>query len=134
MACSGAFTLKPASARTASWLSPASAIPKAARATERANVGRRCCRKTCHFERREICSLATTNGRGYRIGKKHVGRVPSPAQRSEAPQIGIYARPGELRPDEASGPTSASKHETIQNKESAMRYQLSIIIVLFLML
>jgi len=37
--------------------------------------------------------------------------VPSPARRSEAPQIGIYARPGELRPDEASGPTSASKHE-----------------------
>ena len=43
--------------------------------------------------------------------KTRRGRVPSPAQRSEAPQIGIYARPGELRPDEASGPTSASKHE-----------------------
>src|SRR5438046_7000203 len=37
--------------------------------------------------------------------------MPSPARRCEAPQIGIYARPSELSPDEASGPTSASKHE-----------------------
>src|SRR5207244_13146722 len=86
MACSGAFTLKPASARTANWLNPVSAIPRAARATERANVGRSCCRKTCHFERREICFLATRNCRGFRIGQKHVGAggLARPADRSFA--------------------------------------------------
>src|SRR5213080_784887 len=73
MACSGASTLKLALARMASWLSPASAIPKAARATEPANVGRSCCRGTYHFERRAICFLATRNCRGFRIGQKHVG-------------------------------------------------------------
>ncbi len=86
MACSGASTLKPALARMASWLSPASAIPKAARATERANVGRSCCRETYHFERREICFLATRNCRGFRIGQKHVGAgaLTRPAERSSA--------------------------------------------------
>src|SRR5947208_12021170 len=77
---------QPASARTANWLNPVSAIPRAARATEPANVGRSCCRKTCHFERREICFLATRNCRGFRIGQKHVGAgaLTRPAERSSA--------------------------------------------------
>src|SRR3989442_3011413 len=91
MACSGAFTLKPASARTANWLNPVSAIPRTARATEPANVVRSCCRKTCHFERREICFLATRNCRGFRIGQKHVGAgaLTRPAERS-SPKLELF--------------------------------------------
>jgi len=69
------------------------------------------------------------------VGQKHVGAgaLNRPAEQSSANWfLCKTSRAALARPDEASGPMRASKYETIE-KESAMRYQLSIIIVVFLM-